>query len=295
MHVPVLLQEVIEGLSPKEGDIVLDLTVGEGGHAYEIAGRIGEQGILVAIDADRNAIESARHKLAGTKCITHFHTGNFEDFDNILTDIGITAVDKVLADLGLRSSQIEESGRGFSFQKDEPLLMTFSAETEGSVTAADAVNEWNEDNLADVIYGFGGERYARRIARAIVRHRKEKAIETTGELVEIIKEAVPHRYRKGRIHPATRTFQALRMAVNRELQVLENVLPQAYKRLNPKGRIAVISFHSLEDRIVKRVFKTLKNEEGAYVITKKPIRPSESEIKENPRARSARLRIIEKP
>ena len=200
-----------------------------------------------------------------------------------------------MLDLGLSSDQFETSGRGFTFKNDEPLLMTFKKNPDqGDLTAYQIVNTWEEENIADVIYGYGEEKYSRRIAKAIVNYREKKAIEKTSELVEIISNSVPVFYKRGRIHPATRTFQALRIAVNDELNTLKRGLERGFARLASGGRIAVISFHSLEDRIVKNFNKEKEELEQARIITKKPIVPSEDEVRENPRSRSAKLRILEK-
>ena len=215
--------------------------------------------------------------------------------DEVLDELGIGKVNRIMLDLGLSSDQFETSGRGFTFKNDEPLLMTFSKNPDvDDLTAGYIVNNWSEASIADIIFGYGEERYARKIAKGIVSYRQKKKIETTGELVEIINQSVPGMYKRGRIHPATRTFQALRIAVNDELNTLKEGLAKGFDRLEKGGRMAVISFHSLEDRIVKH-FNIEKKELGlANIITKKPIEASEEEIQNNPRSRSAKLRIIEK-
>jgi 16S rRNA (cytosine1402-N4)-methyltransferase len=218
---------------------------------------------------------------------------NYRNLDQALDSIqpGMK-VNRIMLDLGLSSDQFETSGRGFSFQKNEPLLMTFKENTtEADLTARQIVNTWDEANIADIIYGYGEERYSRKIAKGIVAARAIKPIETTFDLVDIIKNSTPSRYQHGKIHPATRTFQALRITVNDEINALKEGLEKGWARLESKGRMAVISFHSIEDRIVKHFYKS---REGASIITKKPITASHQEISENPRARSAKLRIIEK-
>jgi 16S rRNA (cytosine1402-N4)-methyltransferase len=207
---------------------------------------------------------------------------------------GITGVDFILMDLGISSDELDNSGRGFTFQKDEPLLMTFGDPKDYPFTAKDIVNNWDESVIADIIYGYAEERFGRKIARAIVNYRTKKQIETSGELAEIVKMCVPGFYKRGKIHPATRTFQALRIAVNDELNSLREGLTKGYESLNKGGRMAIISFHSLEDRIVKDFNKKMAIEDKAKIITKKPITASPQEIAENPRSRSAKLRVLEK-
>ena len=293
-HRPVLLNEVIGGLGLSEDSVVLDCTFGGGGHSKEILRRY-RKAKVVAIDEDRN--------VEGGENISLYHE-NFRNLDRVLQKENIEKVDGVIFDLGFSSDQLESSGRGFSFLKDEPLLMTLKAKPgEEDLTAKMVINNWSEKSLADIIYGYGEERYARRIARIIAEERFRKPIETTGELVEIIKKAVPSRYRTKKIHFATRTFQALRIAVNDELGALKEGLEKGFEALKPESRMAVISFHSLEDRIVKKFYKEKASPVGlwprveeskAVLINKKPIRASDEEIKNNIRSRSAKLRIIKK-
>lgn len=293
-HKPVLLKEVIEGLDLRSGMIVLDATLGGGGHALEMCKKIGPTGKLVGIDEDEGAIRRTQD-LFGKVCDVHLAVSNFRNLQTALEGFGIKKIDAVLFDLGLSSFQLETSGRGFSFMRDEPLLMTFG-ENAGldKLTAEEIVNSWGEESLADVIYGFGGERYSRRIAKAIVEARTIDKIKTTGRLVEIIESAVPAVYRRGRIHPATKTFQALRMAVNDELNALKQGLADAWQMLSPNGRIALISFHEIEDRIVKNFFKDKKLQGEIEILTKKPMVPGFEEVRENPRSRSAKLRMGKK-
>jgi len=294
-HVSVLLHELVDGISPVSGDVVLDATMNGGGHSEEVLRRLGASISVVGIDADGDALERARTRLHRFGADVRFLNGNYRDLDTLLGNAGIEKIDRAMFDLGLSSHQLEESGRGFSFKKDEPLLMTFAhAPKEGDVTAYSIVNGWSESDLADVIFRYGEERYSRMIARRIVWHRREHPIATTGELSSIIEAAVPPGYRHGRIHPATRTFQALRIAVNDELRGVEEGIAKAFEKLSVGGRIGVISFHSLEDRIVKHYFISLEKDERAVRVNKKPIIPSDSEIQHNPRARSAKLRVIEK-
>lgn len=295
MHIPVLLQETIEGLNLREGDIVFEGTVGLGGHSKEILERIGKEGVYIGIDEDSVALAKAAARLeryAGKKI---FREENFRDLDRVLDEEGYPQVNKILFDIGLSNLQLEESGRGFSFQRDEPLFMTFRATPkEGTLTAREIVNEWAADSLTDIFEGYGEEKFAWRIAQGIITARKIKPIETTGELVEIIKRAIPVFARYGKTHFATKVFQALRITVNDELGALREGLTKGFARLAPGGRMAVISFHSLEDRIVKTFFKTQADEGTAVLVTKKPLVPREDEIKRNPKSRSAKLRIIEK-
>lgn len=293
-HVSVLLHEVIDGLELQRGDVVLDGTFGGGGHSKEIIKKIGHTGMLIGLDMDQAAIKRceaiAAYSVARMECME----GNFKDADKVLDTLGIHGLHKVVLDIGLSSFQFEESGRGFSFKRDEPLKMTFLEDpTEETMTADTIVNTWEEENIATILWKYGEERFSRRIARKIVEAREEKPIKTTTELAQLVSEAVPKRF-VTKIHPATKTFQALRITVNDELGNLRIGLARLFERLEPEGRIAVISFHSLEDRIVKQFFRGLSDEGEAELITKKPIVPSEGEIQENPRSRSAKLRIIKK-
>lgn len=293
-HASVLLKEIIEGLDLREGDVYLDATVGSGGHMEAVWQRMGDKVALFGIDQDETSIDISRERLELQGAKPKLAVMNFRHIDKA-SQLFDMKPSKILFDLGWSSDQFEESGRGFSFQRDEPLVMTFKSTVgEEDTTAYDVVNRWSEENLAAILYGFGEERYAKRIAKAIVEKRETKAIETSGELAEIVKGAVPVFYRFGRIHPATRTFQAIRIAVNDELQALEEGLKKAFGILQKDGRLAVISFHSLEDRIVKNFFRSLATESQAELLNKKPIIPSESEVEQNPRSRSAKLRFIKK-
>lgn len=295
-HISVLLHEVIDGLDLKKGDVVLDGTLGGGGHS-ELICRSAADLTLIGLDADSDAIERSRKRLdkyADSQTI-HLVNKNSVDLDVALRDLGIDKVDKIMFDLGWSSDQLEVSGRGFTFMKDEPLKMTFRKDPgENEITAWDMVNKFDEENIADIIYGFGGEQFSRRIAKAIVEYREDKTIDSTKELAEIVSSAVPGWYRLKKTHPATKTFQAIRIAVNKEIEHLPTMLSKSWEHLNTGGRLAVISFHSLEDRIVKKYFRELKDSGEGELITKKPIKPSKEETSENPRARSAVLRIIKK-
>jgi 16S rRNA (cytosine1402-N4)-methyltransferase len=294
-HIPVLRDESIDGLEIKSGDIIIDGTLGGGGHTFEIIRRFGSGVKIIGLDLDHDALDRAKSLIKDISHDVVFRTIGFQEMDKVLDELNIVHVDRILLDLGISSFQLEVAGRGFSFMKDEPLLMTMKKDPDASdLTARDIVNTWEEKTIADIIYAFGEEKYSRRIAKVIVEARKEKSIETTFDLVGILDKAVGRSYRGLKIHPATRTFQALRIATNSELTNLENVIENGFNRLSKGGRMAIITFHSLEDRIVKRAFVSLKEKGYAHIVTKKPIIPSENEIKENPRARSSKLRVIEK-
>lgn len=294
MHKSVLLKESIDGLSLEKGDVYLDATLGAGGHAEEVYARIKGDVAIYGIDADETAVSIAKERLEILGATPKFAVLNFRNLDKVKEVLDIPPPTKILFDLGWSTMQMEESGRGLSFTRDEPLIMTLGKPKEGEVTAYEAVNLWQEENLADIIYGFGEERFARRITKRIVEARAEKPISTSLELAEIIKSAVPIWYRYGRIHPATRTFQAIRIAVNDELQTLQAGLQKGFQILQTGGRMAVISFHSLEDRIVKHFYKVKVEMGEGELLNKKPIVPSEEGIQANPRSRSAKLRVIKK-
>lgn len=271
-------------------DIVVDGTLGGAGHARVILRMLDARGVFIGFDLDADAIARAKAALEGAICTAHLVQANFRNLDTELAARGISRITKALFDLGWSSYQLD-SGRGFSFRHDEPLVMTYANEGSG-LTAERIVNEWAEDSIADVLYGWGEERYARRIAKKIVEAREKRRIRTSLELAEIIRGAVPAAYRRGRLHPATRSFQALRIAVNDELGALKDGLGAAWKMLAPQGRIAVITFHSIEDRMVKRLFAEWEHSGAGERVSKKPLVPSTAELQENPRARSAKLRVI---
>jgi 16S rRNA (cytosine1402-N4)-methyltransferase len=290
-HEPVLVAEVLEQLAPARGGLFVDCTVGLGGHAAQLL----EHGAtrLIGLDRDPAALEIARERLApfGDR-VELVHT-DYREFGRVLDAKGSAGVDGVLADLGVSSMQLDAPGRGFSFRRDDPLDMRM--DTSAGPTAADLIAEADERTLADVIYQLGEERHARRVARFIIEARKSGRIDTTGQLAAIVRRAVP---RKGfvRIDPATRTFQAIRIWVNRELEGLDAFIGDVARRLHPGGRMAVITFHSLEDRVVKHTLRQLQaaGEVGLKVMTKRPIVPGEAEVERNPRARSAKLRVAER-
>lgn len=294
-HLPVLLHESINGLAIKHGGTYVDCTTNRAGHSYEMAKLIGKNGTLICFDLDESALSEAKKKLSKLKTAPtlHFVNTNFRYLEQTLEDLKIAKVDGVLADLGLSSQELDTSGRGFSFRFDEPLQMTFKDSPGDDETLAyDIVNFWSESTIADVLYGFSDETYSRRIARKIVEAREKEEIKTTHQLVDIIASAVPAVYRHRKTHFATKTFQALRMAVNDELGSVNDLLDSLPRVLATGGRAAIITFHSTEDRIVKQGFRA--REETLKPITKKPIIPEEEELQTNPRARSAQLRIVER-
>lgn len=295
MHITVLKEETIDNLLIKIGDTVVDGTLGGGGHTEEIISRFGNKVRIVGFDLDLNAINNFAKKIDKQSCNIIFVNKNFAEMVEELNHYGIKKIDRLLLDLGISSNQIEESNRGFSFKLDEPLLMTMKNNpSKKDLTAYDIVNTWSEETLVDILFGFGEEKYSRKIAKAIINARSNKKIKTTFELVEIINQACGQYYKHLKIHPATRTFQALRIAVNMELVNLEKVIEQGFEILNANGRMAIISFHSIEDRIVKRSFQNFQKLGLGKIITKKPLIPSENEKRVNSRSRSAKLRVIEK-
>jgi 16S rRNA (cytosine1402-N4)-methyltransferase len=293
-HVPVLLHEVVQALHCRRGGRFVDCTLGQGELAFHILQIAGPHGFLVGIDRDEQALAVARERLKRFDDRTRFVQGNFQQLKQHLNGVGISEVDGIVFDLGVSSAQLNQPARGFSFMHEGPLDMRM--DRSAGLTAADFLHQHSEKELADVIFQYGEERYSRRIARAIVQARARRPLRTTLELVSVIRDAVPLSYRHGRIHVATRTFQALRIAVNRELEVLEESFRDAVDVLVPGGRLCIISFHSLEDRIAKQTLRSLSAgaEPHLKLITKKPLVPSETERRANPRARSAKLRVAER-
>ncbi len=288
-HIPVLLNEVLDYLDPKPGQIVLDTTLGTGGHSKEICKKIGKAGKLIAIDRDNDLLKIAKENLKNEKCEKIFINDNFGNIEKLEID----RADGVLFDLGMNSLQIEQSGRGFSFLKDEPLSMNMkSVLSPGDITAREILNTWSRNDIFEILKEYGEEKFAKGISENIVKERKNKKFKTTFDLVEVIEKSVPDFYTKKSIHFATKTFQALRIAVNNEMEMLEKGLAGAWRVLKNEGVLAVISFHSLEDRIVKRFMRSKKDNEEGIVLTKKPTRAREEELEKNPRSRSAKLRAI---
>jgi 16S rRNA (cytosine1402-N4)-methyltransferase len=306
-HRTVLLDRTIEYLKVVPDGVYVDCTLGGGGHSLEILKRLGKRGRLIGIDRDQNAIKAAGERLASFSDRAVLVHGNFRDIKRIVHGIGITAVDGVVMDLGVSSHQLDQRERGFSYMQDAPLDMRMDRQQ--SLTAMEVVNTYSEADLAGIISGYGEERWARRIAAFIARERERAPIETTGQLVDIIKAAIPASARRRGPHPAKRTFQALRIEVNDELGILERTVVDGVDLLKSGGRICVITFHSLEDRKIKNVFRELENpctcppkapvcvcgkKPVIRVVTRKPVVPDKEEIKQNPRARSAGLRVAEK-
>lgn len=306
IHKPVLLDECIQALNIRPGGIYVDGTLGRAGHSREIAARL-DGGRLICIDRDQAAIDAAKDRLAPWMDRVTLVRGNFSDLSELLSGCGVDAADGMLFDLGVSSPQLDDAARGFSYLHDAPLDMRM--DTSSPLTARDIVNGRSEDELRRILYDYGEERYAPAIARAIVRARQTAPVETTGELVEIIKSAMPAKALREKQHPAKRSFQAIRIAVNGELDALPPMVEAATEALRPGGRLAVITFHSLEDRIIKRAMLeqakgctcppefpvcVCGNHPKLKILTRKPIVSGEAELSDNPRARSAKLRVAEK-
>jgi len=293
-HIPVLAKTLAEQISLPPDAVMVDATIGQGGHSLLFGQSLNPKGLLIGLDIDKTSLSKADYKLKNLTCKVILLNSNFSKISQALQKQGIEKVDFILADLGVSSAQLTDYDTGLSFLKDMPLDMRIDKRIK--TTAADIVNKADEKALADLIYKYGQDRASRRIARFVVQHRRTEPIKTTGQLASIVCRALgrPGKKRKSRIHPATRTFQALRIAVNNELDNLEKLLVSAPPLLNKNGRIAVISFHSLEDRLVKNNFKLNEKENIYSIITKKPIVPSRREIEQNRRSRSAKLRIAQK-
>lgn len=305
-HVSVLLNECIEGLNIKPNGTYVDCTLGGAGHSSHILKNLSKDGVLVGIDQDRDALTAAKERLKDYDNVRYVHS-NFYNIDNILSDLDIEKVDGILMDLGVSSYQLDEASRGFSYMQDAPLDMRMNRDNDFS--AYDIVNNYSEEQLYKVIKDYGEERFAKRIANFIVNAREINPIQTTLELVEIIKNAIPAKARREGPHPAKRTFQAIRIEVNSELKILNKTIEDGVERLNKGGRMVIITFHSLEDRIVKLKYRELENpctcpkefpmcvcgkKPTIKVLTRKGLAPSKEEIEENPRSRSAKVRILEK-
>ena len=306
-HVSVLLDECIENLNIKPDGVYVDCTMGGAGHSKEIVKRLSDKGLFIGFDQDKNAIATAKERLSEYSDRVRFIHSNFENIKEELAKIGVYKIDGVLADLGVSSHQLDEADRGFSYMQDAPLDMRMDVRCDFS--AYDVVNTYSEEELFKIIKDYGEDNWAKRIAKFIVEERQEKTIETTGELVEIIKKAIPKKARIDGPHPAKRTFQAIRIEVNNELGVITKMIDDAVSIMNEGGRVCIITFHSLEDRIVKNEFRDLAldcvcpshlpicqcdKESLVKVITRKPILPSKEEIELNPRSRSAKLRVAER-
>lgn len=306
-HKSVLLEETIENLNIKENGIYVDGTLGGAGHAYEVCKRLGENGRFIGIDQDSAAIEASSEKLADFKDKVTIVRSNYSDMKQVLYDLGIDKVDGIVLDLGVSSYQLDTLERGFSYKANAPLDMRM--DTRNDMTAKDIVNQYSEYDLYRIIRDYGEDKFAKNIAKHIVRVRNEKEIETTDELTEAIKAAIPMKLRMATGHPAKKTFQAIRIELNKELEVLNNTLNDMVDLLSDKGRICIITFHSLEDRIVKSIFRNLEDPctcppgfpvcvcgkvSKGKAITKKPIIPSEEEMINNKRSKSSKLRVFER-
>ncbi len=305
-HVPVLLEECIKNLNIKEDGIYIDGTIGGAGHSGEIVKHLSKNGLLIGIDQDEIAIKTSAEILAGTNSRVKLVRDNFSNLKYILEDLKIEGFDGLLLDLGVSSYQLDKVERGFTYMHDAPLDMRM--DNRNILTAREVVNSYSENDLEEIIKNYGEERWAKRIARFIAKFRKDEEIETTHQLVDIIKKAIPKGARTDGPHPAKRTFQAIRIEVNKELDVIKGTIEAAVEKLNTGGRICIITFHSLEDRIVKNTFRLLESscicpqefpicqcdkKSEVKIITRRPIVPTEKELKINPRSRSAKLRVVE--
>jgi len=281
-------------LKLKPGQVIVDATLGTGGHSAEILKRITPGGRLIGIDRDENSLEICRQRLAEFKENTEFVHANFVDLDQVLANLGIQKIDGIVFDLGISSYQLQDAQRGFSFQQEGPLDMRLDKSS--YISAYDLVNNLNENEISQMLWNFGQERWHNRIAHLLVQQRKDEPISTTKQLANLVMRAIPQRYRRSyyRIHPATRTFQAVRIAVNRELEILENAVKKAVDVLARQARICVISFHSLEDRVIKHTFRALKADGLIDIVTPKPRTPDYREIEANPSSRSSKFRVAER-
>jgi len=293
-HIPVMLDEVLEYLNLKASQTIVDATMGTAGHSRAILEKIMPGGRVIGIDRDQESLDLAKKKLEEYRGCVDFVYGNFSDVDAILNNINVSRIDGILFDLGISSFQLDNADRGFSFQSEGPLDMRMDRNS--YISAYDLLNNLNEEEISNLLKAFGQERWHNRIAHNLVMERQRHPIATTSQLSSIVVSSIPHRYRhyRFRIHPATRTFQAIRIAVNRELEALETAITKSVGFLGRGCRICVISFHSLEDRIVKLTFRKLAGEGSVKIITPKPLTPAETEIMENPSSRSSKFRVAEK-
>ncbi|MDD5108062.1 MAG: 16S rRNA (cytosine(1402)-N(4))-methyltransferase RsmH [Candidatus Omnitrophica bacterium] len=294
LHVPVMVHEVIDYLKLAPGQVIVDATMGTGGHSLEILKKITPGGRLIGIDRDEDSLAICRQRLSEFKDSCEFVHANFTDLDQALDGLGIKNIDGIVFDLGISTYQLKDAQRGFSFQEEGPLDMRLDKSS--YISAYDLVNNLNEDELSHLLWNFGQERWHNRIAHLLIEERSLHPIVTTKQLATLVMRAIPQRYRKSyyRIHPATRTFQAIRIAVNRELEILESAIKKAIAFLNKQAKICVISFHSLEDRVIKYTFRALKSEGVIDIITAKPLTPTFGEIDKNPSSRSSKLRVAQR-
>ncbi|MFA5351039.1 MAG: 16S rRNA (cytosine(1402)-N(4))-methyltransferase RsmH [Candidatus Omnitrophota bacterium] len=294
LHIPVMLHEVIDYLALAPGQIIVDATIGTGGHSLEILKKITPGGRLIGIDRDEDSLAICRQRLSEFSGSCEFVHANFVDLDQVLEKLGIEKIDGIVFDLGISTYQLKDVERGFSFQQEGPLDMRLDKSS--YISAYDLVNNLNENEISHMLWSFGQERWHNRIAHLLVEERRNQPISTTSQLADLVMRAIPYRYRRGyyRIHPATRTFQAVRIAVNRELEILESAVKKAVAILKKKAKICVISFHSLEDRVIKHAFRALKAEGSVDIITAKPMTPAPSEVAANPSSRSSKFRVAER-
>jgi len=294
LHIPVMLREVIDYLDPKPGQIIVDATLGTGGHSFEILKKITPGGRLIGIDRDEDSLAICRQRFSEFNGSYELVHANFADLDQVLENLGIKKIDGIVFDLGISTYQLKDTERGFSFQQEGPLDMRMDKSS--YISAYDLVNNLNENEISNMLWSFGQERWHNRIAHLLVEERRNQPISTTRQLADLVMRAIPYRYRKGyyRIHPATRTFQAVRIAVNRELEILESAIRKAVAILKNKAKICVISFHSLEDRVIKHTFRALKADGLVNIITAKPMTPVASEVAANPSSRSSKFRVAER-
>lgn len=286
-----MLEEILDYLNLEPGKVIVDATIGTAGHAQSIIERITPGGRLIGIDRDQESLDIAQERLGKFPDACEFIYGNFSDIDVIFKNLNIKKIDGILFDLGISSFQLDDPHRGFSFQSEGPLDMRLDRKS--YISAYDLVNNLNEEEISSLLWTFGQERWHNRIAHLLIEERARSPITTTVQLANIVMRAVPYRYRHYRIHPATRTFQAVRIAVNRELETLKTAIEKSFEFLDRRARICVISFHSLEDRVVKLSFRKASSERQISIITPKPLVPTEAEIKANPSSRSAKLRVAE--
>jgi 16S rRNA (cytosine1402-N4)-methyltransferase len=292
-HDPVLVEEVLHALNPASGQVLIDCTVGRGGHAAAVVNRLGPSGLFIGLDVDPRNLEFSKSRLSNAPCAVRLFHANFAELDDVMSAVGLTAADAILADLGVSTNQLFDAQYGLSFANDMPLDMRIDPRVEAS--AMEIVNKMPANELADVLYELAQERYSRQIARKLASARRNSPITSTEQLAELVRSAIPRR--RGapeKIDPATRTFLALRMKVNREMENLAVLLAKAPGHLKPGGRLAVISFQSMEDRLVKQAFRSAEQTGLLKILTKKPLTPTEAELDANPRARSAKLRVATK-
>ena len=295
VHIPVLLNEILESLEMKKGDIIFDGTLGGGGYSEKICSEIGKDGILIGTDLDQNAIDKVKKRLEKFPCTKEYFLKNYSEIKNILKTLEIKKVDKIVLDLGISSDQLENLERGISFKNiDDPLDMNLSIGEDKKLTAAEILNNWDEESLADIFFYYGGERASKKVAAAIVEKRVEKEFQKVSDLVDLIEEEIGYFYKNKKIHSATKIFQALRITVNDEIGNLKKVLIDGVESLKSGGIISVVTFHSLEDKNVKKIFRELENIGTGKRVNKKVIKPKREEVEKNRRSRSAKLRIFKK-